>query len=234
MVIFILYNYFFSSLRFSSVLFSFPRFSSLPLFRTCVRACCPPLARRPRALHAHKGAPPARMRRLCRAARAPFPHTCRPPPLRGARARARRSHTARRCPLDAPCAARARTRSSADRRRRQLQDTALRRSRGIANILWALAELCQGGGTADAAWKESPVDRGISSGARLVFLLMAVEALDRVADFQPQELSMVAWACAKFYGRGGRPRRRGGGVGLGGRPEEVAASRRRVSSRRSI
>lgn len=79
---------------------------------------------------------------------------------------------------------------------------------GLANIVWALAELC---GDSAARKGESLLTAPWRANAVLVFTSVAVEALGRIDEFQPQELSMLAWACAKFHGRARPPTARGRG-----------------------
>lgn len=72
---------------------------------------------------------------------------------------------------------------------------------GLANVLWALAEL-----------RSSGVGCGKGSGdpteaVRSVCVAVAIASSGRLAEFQPQELSMLAWAIAKLYGRGPSDRR---------------------------
>mmetsp|Transcript_14418 Transcript_14418/g.34029 ORF Transcript_14418/g.34029 Transcript_14418/m.34029 type:complete len:779 (+) Transcript_14418:111-2447(+) len=63
-------------------------------------------------------------------------------------------------------------------------------SQGLANVLWAFARLC-------VALKEAGTNDG-----RAVCRAAVLEAQGRLKQFQPQELSMLAWAVAKIHGRG--------------------------------
>lgn len=68
---------------------------------------------------------------------------------------------------------------------------------GLANVLWALAELRFAGvglGMQDALAEAAAVQGTLTA--------VAATASSRLSYFMPQELSMVAWAHAKLYGRG--------------------------------
>jgi len=71
-----------------------------------------------------------------------------------------------------------------------LPDLSAFTSQGLANVLWAFARLC-------VTLKEAG-----TSYARAVCKAAVMEAYGRLKEFQPQELSMLAWAVAKIHGRG--------------------------------
>lgn len=89
-------------------------------------------------------------------------------------------------------------------------------SQGLANTLWALAELHASG---------VALARGDFAVSQICLAIVA-DAGGRLPEFQPQELSMLAWSCAKVFGKrlptARVSRGRGGRGGIGcGCPEQV-------------
>ncbi|CAE8646027.1 unnamed protein product [Polarella glacialis] len=96
---------------------------------------------------------------------------------------------------------------------------------GLANMLWAIAELKAAGVGAGLTEAGTP---SFEEASREACAMVAGAAASRVHEFQHQELSMMAWAMAKLHGRGagsegGRKgaRRKPGGKAASGRPSEI-------------
>ncbi|CAK0848930.1 unnamed protein product [Prorocentrum cordatum] len=96
-------------------------------------------------------------------------------------------------------------------------------TQGIANVLWALAQLRMTGACA------GPADGKVQN----ALVQVAEASSHRLGDFQPQELSMVAWSLAKLYeskgaaDHGGAAARRGR---CAARPMEVDVMLMRLAS----